>query len=83
MDEKVTIGSRIGEKHKEIVSDLTDMLNTKKYRVYEAAVDIFNALPRILQLALISDDTELREEILGIIKKLSVPPQPKKGGKKR
>ena len=53
MSEKISIGSRIGEDYKEIVEELTSILQSKKYRVYEAAIDVFNVLPRILQTALI------------------------------
>lgn len=83
MDIKVGIGSRIGEEYTVIVDKLSEILNAKKYRIYEASVDIFNALPRILQMALISNDDEVRRIILDTIKQLSMPQQPKKGGKKK
>ena len=49
MDEKKPMGSRIGEGYNETVDNLKSVLKVPKYRIYEAAVDLFNALPRILQ----------------------------------
>ncbi len=81
MKEKKPMGCRIGVDYNEIVDELKSVLKAPKYRVYEASVDLFNALPRIMQMALVSEDKELRQQVLGIIKKMTPPPPPKKGGR--
>ena len=82
MEEKKPMGSRIGENYNEIADNLKDILNVHKYRIYEAALDLFNVLPRIMQMTLVSDDSELRQQVLDTIKKMTPPPPPKTGGKK-
>lgn len=79
---KVGIGNKIEESYITLVDEIHTKLGGNKFRIYEAAIDLFNAAPRILQSALISYDEEERKLILGIISQLSTPQKPKKGGKK-
>lgn len=83
MDEKVTMGSRIGQKQRDIVDELRNVLNVPKYRIYEASVYLFNVLPRLLQLALASDDVELRTQVFESVKKLTLLPKQEKDDKKK
>lgn len=80
---RIGVGNKIEETYLKLIDELHDRLGGKKYRIYEASIDIFNALPPILQMALISNDEELRKQILDIISQMKYPPEPKKGGKKR
>ena len=79
---KVGIGNKIDEKYISIVEEIHSKLGGSKYRIYEAAIDLFNTIPRVLQSALISYDEEEREMILDIISQMKLPQQTKKAGKK-
>jgi len=79
---KVGIGNKIEESYVSLVDEIHSKLGGNKFRIYEASIELFNAMPPILQRALISYDDEERKLILGIISSLTPPPQPKKGGKK-
>jgi len=79
---KVGIGNKIEESYVILVDEIHSKLGGNKFRIYEASIDLFNAMPPILQRALISYDDEERKLILGIISQLTPPPQSKKGGRK-
>jgi len=79
---KVGIGNKIEESYVALVDDIHSKLGGNKFRIYEAAVDLFNAIPPVLQRALISYDEEDRKQILDIISRLKSPPESGKGGKK-
>lgn len=80
---KVGIGNKIEESYVSLVDEIHTKLGGNKFRIYEASIDLFNAMPPILQRALISYDEEDRRLILDTISQLSTPLEPKKGGKKK
>jgi hypothetical protein len=78
---KIGIGNKIEDSYVDLVDEIHSTLGGNKFRIYEASIDLFNAMPPILQRALISYDDEERKLILDIISQLKPPPEPKKGGK--
>ena len=83
MGKKVGFGYKIDEKYVTLHDELHNQLGGNKYRIIEASLELFNAIPMILQLTLVSYNEQQRQQILDIIAQVSMPTEPKKGGKKR
>jgi hypothetical protein len=79
---KVGIGNKIGEDYIALVDEIHSTLGGNKFRIYEAALDLFNAVHPLIQQTLISYDEESRQLLLEIIGQLKYPPDKGKGGKK-
>jgi hypothetical protein len=73
---------RIERKYLEMSDKLHKDLGGNKYRVFEAALDLFNVVHPMIQKVLNSYDEAERKQILEIIGQLKYPPDKGKGGKK-
>jgi hypothetical protein len=80
---KIGIGNKIEESYVEKVDEIHSKLGGNKFRIYEAAIDLFNVVHPLIQQTLVSYDEESRKLILDIIGQLKYPQDKGKGGKKR
>jgi len=75
---KVLFNNKVDEKTMTTFEDLYDKIGGHKFRIIEAAVDVFAALSWENQMTMISQNQNERKKVLALIGKLNVPASGKK-----
>lgn len=73
MSTKMSLNHNVSRETLELFEGLTQKLGSPKYRILEAAIDAFNALPRETQRVLKSYDQPDRQLYLELLHALQVP----------
>ncbi len=75
---KVLFNNKVEEETKELFEDLYAKIGGHKFRIIEAAVDVFAALSWENQMTMISQNEDARKKVLALIGKLNL-----KGGSRK
>ena len=75
MSEKVQFSFYVNKDIKELFDSLFESLGSPKYKIVEAAIEVFAALPKEAQYVLKSQDENDRKAILDHIRELNLKAQ--------
>lgn len=69
---KVIFNNKIEDDVKKLFDNLYDSLGPPKYKILEACIEVFSALPKPAQRILKSQDESDRKAVLDLIRKLKL-----------